>query len=668
MAEAPSLPVAVFSPTKGSLSCNIFGWAPRWLQVFNDLRAFMVCFFCLSIFRGITISYFASMVPSMEKRFGLSSQSIGTVNAMSDVSGLLSAVLVAHFGGGHRPRWIAGSSLLVGIGYLLMAAPEIIFPPNPTSILASVMATSSDENEPFCDANRNESSQTAGLVCGEETTDGRGGPLLVLGLGQFVFGLGAMTAPILGMPFLDDNVKRRNAPLYFALAFVGLNFGPLVGTGLSAAFNAIYFDLSKPDFQPSDPRWISAWYLGFAVAGVGSIVMAVIMSCFPSALTKKPRRKPSLNGNGLTVQKDLSGRERKTHLAERTAVVPQTITVKDLPVNLRRLSRNSTYLMKVLGQILSAFALSGYISFNVKFMKEQYRVPQSTISIAGVLPMVLGMMIGVGLGSMFVRHFKLSPRRIGYVMAACSFLGATCFFSVTGLGCSQDHIIGVDDVAEPYNTTSADVCMRKNDCKCQNAHFNPVCDTGRGRTYVSACAAGCSSSNRRNGTKYYLDCVCAIGDVGSLFGELENTTWVTADVLATSVVLSGVCPKQCSNFPIYVALMSLAMVCMGFPTAGAVMLQFRIVDKDLKSLVNGLSTFAMSALGMLPAPILLGWLIDSSCRFWQTDSCGTRGACWIYNADEFRWKFHAIVGAVRLINCLTDLTVTYKVRHLAFRA
>lgn len=86
-------------------------------------------------------------------------------------------------------------------------------------------------------------------------------------------------------------------------------------------------------------------------------------------------------------------------------------------------------------------------------------------------------------------------------------------------------------------------------------------------------------------------------------------------------------------------------------------LLFSVVDYDLKSLANAVSMVLMAACGQLPAPIVIGKLIDSACRLWQKDSCGGRGACWIYNADDFRWKLHVAVGACRIVTSFIDLLV-----------
>ena len=70
--------------------------------------------------------------------------------------------------------------MLVGLGFLLMASPEAIFPASQISSLATVMALSSDQNEPLCSATRN-SSFTGDQDCSKSNND-HIGPLVVMGL------------------------------------------------------------------------------------------------------------------------------------------------------------------------------------------------------------------------------------------------------------------------------------------------------------------------------------------------------------------------------------------------------------------------------------------------------------------------------------------------------
>ena len=42
--------------------------------------------------------------------------------------------------------------------------------------------------------------------------------------------------------------------------------------------------------------------------------------------------------------------------------------------------------------------------------------------------------------------------------------------------------------------------------------------------------------------------------------------------------------------------------------------------------------------GYIPAPLLFGKIIDSSCLIWK-EKCGSQGACLLYNIVHFRFKY-----------------------------
>ncbi|GAV00153.1 hypothetical protein RvY_11041 [Ramazzottius varieornatus] len=97
---------------------------------------------------------------------------------------------------------------------------------------------------------------------------------------------------------------------------------------------------------------------------------------------------------------------------------------------------------------------------------------------------------------------------------------------------------------------------------------------------------------------------------------------------------------------------------MGIPLSGILMLQFRIVETHEKSMDNAVTTVVTSGLGMLPAPIVAGKLIDGACLLWQRSPCGHHGACWIYDMDLFRFRLHALVGLARFVSVLRELAVS----------
>lgn len=90
--------------------------------------------------------------------------------------------------------------LFVGVGILLMAAPEIFFPAVAANVRPPRAANKAvhviDE---MCDPLRNISGQTSGQ---EDCTNARTdhiNPLIVMGVAEFIIGLGATTTRILGL-------------------------------------------------------------------------------------------------------------------------------------------------------------------------------------------------------------------------------------------------------------------------------------------------------------------------------------------------------------------------------------------------------------------------------------------------------------------------------------
>lgn len=53
--------------------------------------------------------------------------------------------------------------------------------------------------------------------------------------------------------------------------------------------------------------------------------------------------------------------------------------------------------------------------------------------------------------------------------------------------------------------------------------------------------------------------------------------------------------------------------------------------------------------GYIPAPILFGNLIDSSCLLWKS-TCGEKGGrCLLYDIEKFRYKYVGLCAVVKII-------------------
>ncbi|GAV05454.1 hypothetical protein RvY_15586 [Ramazzottius varieornatus] len=641
--------------------CGIWGWTPSWLQRFANMQVFVVCYVALGLIYGMTHSYTSSMIPSIEKRFGFTSKSTGIVLAMNDVSHILVALLTAHYGGSsHRPRWISFGCLLVGAALLLHALPEVVFPMKNSLDAQSAEKAGNLEGDDrtLCLRNRATASVVSNTSDVEDRCIGRAesplGPLIIFGVAQFLLGMGSTALMVLGLPFIDDNTQKKNSGIYMAISFSSRIFGPVLGAVLGAYCNTIFYDWTIPSFKQSDPRWVSAWYLGFLGTGIGLCLFALTMGCFPSSLPneKKSPKEPN----------DVKGIEAGIISSN---PVDKGVTLKDLPKNVKRLLLNQAYVYGVARVVLEGLIISGYMSFLPKFLGQQYLLSPSAASLAGGVPGVMAIALGALVGGFLTKRFNLQPRHIGIALTFSAVVMTAAFFGAIGLGCEKTVIAGFGKLWKtpsqlPHGQPDEQRCFLVYGCGCAMSNFSPLCDQTTGTNYYSACHAGCQTVARVNETKTYGKCFCA---------QNANVTWRKNSepvVIDSATIVGGLCPKKCPNLYVFIVIMFFAMFTVGLPLSGSVMTQYQVVGKELKSMATGLQVLLWSALGLMPGPIIVGTIVDSACDLWQTKSCGEKGFCLLYDTDSLRWKLHLYAGIIKLAGGVLDILLTWKVWHVEF--
>jgi organic anion transporter 3A len=64
----------------------------------------------------------------------------------------------------------------------------------------------------------------------------------------------------------------------------------------------------------------------------------------------------------------------------------------------------------------------------------------------------------------------------------------------------------------------------------------------------------------------------------------------------------------------------------------------RSVGEEERSFALGMQFVIFRLFGYIPAPILFGNLIDSTCLLWKS-TCGEKGGrCLLYDIEQFRYK------------------------------
>ncbi|XP_055338464.1 solute carrier organic anion transporter family member 74D-like [Paramacrobiotus metropolitanus] len=650
----------------------------------NAQVGFTVVFAAILFSYGMSLSYTNSVIISVERRFGLSTKEIGYILAATEIGHLAIAVFVAHFfGNRHRPRWIALGTVTMGLSFFLFAAVEIIFPRVPhLSInqphkLCNPLSQSGNVTAQPASA----MTSVAALLnsqCGHSSNDEAIGPVAVLALSHVLIGFGSATPMILGFPYLDDNIPAADLPVYYGIALFGKLIGPATGYGIGSICTTIYYDFTKPHFSPADPRWISAWYIGFIVAAVALIIPGILIAIFPKTISTTKRRRRSLKRSkteNITLWEiaNVEAVEHNGNLykADNGATPVFALSSwKKLLADLRRLVSNLAFVCRTSSMFIDGMIIGGFLHYIPKYFAQQFNATQSQAALNGGLPIVIAVSCGILAGSALTKRFSFLPRHVALSLVIPNLILSIGLFVAIGIQCAPMEIYTGDSVTKNiYDGDFQLTCPANNECNCDIRQFSPVCHPSSGVSFYSPCFAGC----RENGTlspiekkMRYRNCKC-LNAFNLNHGQGPDSTTHQnvvnhSNVSPLSELKDGLCSKNCQKqMNGLTALLVISVFCYGIAMPGQVILQFRVVDLDLKNLCAGVTSLTVAAFGLLPSPIFVGAIVDSTCSLWQTTACGNKGACLLYDTDQFRWKFFLAAGCLKFLTVVLDSMVAWKV-------
>lgn len=85
--------------------------------------------------------------------------------------------------------------------------------------------------------------------------------LVILAVSLLGIGIGQTAIATLGIPYIDDNVKSKQSPLYMAITIGVRVLGPAMGYYLGSFCIRLYVDLTT-EVDHKNPNFIGAWWLG----------------------------------------------------------------------------------------------------------------------------------------------------------------------------------------------------------------------------------------------------------------------------------------------------------------------------------------------------------------------------------------------------------------------
>ncbi|CAI4223272.1 unnamed protein product [Auanema sp. JU1783] len=473
------------------------------------------------------------------------------------------------------------------------------------------------------------------------------GPFIMIFSGLLVLGVGRTMPFSLGLPLMDDNVKKTNLPLYFACMFFVKILGPVIGLLVGSKLNSIYYTFSPPEgLRPEDPMWIGCWWLGFLIFGCVLFFPSVALFFFPSDDLEEKDEETVQNPDASPMLESAPKKTKKLNLRDRHVKNDDHTTlsekVGEFKVTVKALFKNPIFVGAMLGRIVDVLAFKGFFVFLGKYLEIQFGVPQHRIQKWQAGSGIIGFAAGVMIGSIAMKKFRLQGRKAATWVAVCSMVAAFLSFLNGGVGCqSVIHLIKEQAQANNFTFPSC-----RPDCMCDQMPFYPVCNT-KGEVFYSPCHAGCPLQNpfHKNDMVSFEGCDCA----------------GTEDL---SVSRANCETDHCnSQFKLYFLNQAIGAIFGGMGVVPGMLIILRAVPPEHRSISLGFNGLLVSLLATLPSPIFWGKIIDMSCVMWQ-NICGNTGACPIYDTDGLRIRLHFIYGGLRVFSLLSDIWVIYWAKGL----
>lgn len=612
--------------------CGIAGYKPQWLQTLASKKSYVVVYGLVGMCQFAVGTYFVSTISTIEKRFKIPSRTSGMIQSAWDTGGLFSNIILTYLGSrGHKLRWVASGTLLVGLSCFMCLLPHLIFGPGQDALAMTVeygasydmaMGNSSldkDLSEAFLCSSERKYQEDCSMG------DFSSAPPAIFFVSFLVIGVGTSVYHTLGVSYLDDNVRKNKTPFLLAIWQCIRMLGPTVGFLYGSYALQMYVVPSvHPTITSDDPRWIGAWWHGWVPFGVIGLLLALVVVLFPKQLPRAAQREMAAIAAGETV---ITTKER---------------SFNDFKMVLSRLTKNKVLLFNSFSTVFFVFGYIGSWTFMPKYMETQFRQSASTSSlITGSVGISFSAM-GIIVSGAVMSKFKPRCRYLAAWNVIVEALDAIVHLCYGFLTCSVEDLHGEMNPDKSWNLTAD--C--NTDCHCgPNVKYSPICAVDGSNSFFSACHAGCTSVEMINGTKMYGNCSC-IGP--------EGMGWA----------VDGSCAVDCTtNFTIFLALQCIMRFCVASGRAGNTIIQFRCVADDDKSLSIGFTEALLCALAFIPGPILYGMLLDSACIAWA-NTCGEVGNCWIYDAQRLGYLLNFTASGFLFCGTLLDIGVWYNVKDL----
>ncbi|XP_058414662.1 solute carrier organic anion transporter family member 1C1 [Diceros bicornis minor] len=637
----------------------------------SELKVFLGALSFVYFAKALAEGYLKSTITQIERRFDIPSSLVGVIDGSFEIGNLLVITFVSYFGAKlHRPKIIGAGCLIMGVGTLLIAMPQFFMeqyryerysPFSNSTLSTSPCLLESNSQLPISVMEKSQSK-----INDECEIDASSSMWVYVFLGNLLRGIGETPIQPLGIAYLDDFASEDNAAFYIGCVQTVAVIGPIFGFLLGSLCAKLYVDIGFVNLDhititPKDPQWVGAWWLGYLIAGLISLLAAVPFWCLPKSLPRPQSRKDS---NSSSEKSEFIMDDHPDYQIPHGEKAKIMEMARDFLPSLKNLFGNPVYFLYLCASTIQFNSLFGMVTYKPKYIEQQYGQSSSKANFVIGLINIPAVALGIFSGGIVMKKFRISVCGTAKLYLGSSVFGYLLFLSLFALGCENSDVAGLTvsyQGTKPVSYHERALFSNCNlRCKCSETKWEPMCGED-GITYASACLAGCQTSARSGNTIIFYNCTC-VGIAASKSGNSSG--------------MVGRCQKDngCSKMFLYFLVISvITSYTLSLGGIPGYILLLRCIKPQLKSFALGIYTLAIRVFAGIPAPVYFGVLIDTSCLKWGFKRCGSRGSCRLYDSNAFRHIYLGLTMMLGTMSIFLSIAVlfilkkNYVSKHRSFR-
>uniref|UniRef100_G3U8E9 Solute carrier organic anion transporter family member n=1 Tax=Loxodonta africana TaxID=9785 RepID=G3U8E9_LOXAF len=579
-------------------------------QRFNNIRFFMIFYCILLISQGMIFGLVDLSIDHFQKVYHLKATEILAPSLTYDISSCLVAILIAYYGGrGNRPRWIAVSSILVGMGSLLFSYPYLTGGDYQLKIEIEVTGCLCD----ICQATK-----VIG-TCQDALPSFKSKYTSFFIFGQIVQGIAGIPLYILGITFLDDSVDRYSSGIYLALGEASTMTGYALGIAIGAPQVQTFVNstsMEKVKLRDGGIHWLWTWWIDFLLAAFIAWSTLIPLSCFPHSIPGTARLKAEKRKQPGWPDARLEQLEFGT-------------TIKDLFASVMILMKNQVFVCLALSRATENLLVIGVSEFLPKYIENQYELTPTVAATLAGLVLFPGGAIGQLLGGVIISKLEMSCKAIMRFVMATSTITLILLVFIVFVRCERVQFAGITENYEGVGKIGNFVrTLCTHILIIPDTYDHTLCSKDY-ITYFKIFFLNCylnSSKSLQDKWLLYYNCSCITKGLST---QDDQGDFNDAE--------SGKCDAKCYKLPLFIAFFFSTIVFAGFSGIPGTVAILRIVSEEQHSLALGVAFVILRIFGTIPGPLVFKMVGESSCTFRDTGICGSAGSCWIYNKTKMAY-------------------------------